>query len=412
MAWPAVLVLNRKSLAERRLDRWLEEPESSVVLVTTKAALQHAPFDPGRAFAGLGAVEDYYSWDVELTAEYLGLLHRVELIASSSEDDVIRAARLRERLGLLGQTTASALAYRDKLLMKQACRDAGVRTPEFASIQNPMDLLQFLYARGLPIVVKPRCGAGSDGVQVLRSEDQLRAFLRVGALSAVPGSSEGWMAETYVDGGFYHIDGLMASGQVLHSWPSQYSSGNLESARSSTPLWSVMLDHDDPLRVRLTTFAQQVIAALPATPFPTSFHLEAWMTQDGPIFCEVAARTGGGPIARAYERAFGVHLSRESIRGQAGRSLSLGATPSCPPLSVGWLLLAPGHGRFVPPRDRCPVDQTEFTLALQPGIIATGADHAGDTAASAVVVGRSAQDVSLRLQNVLEWWDREPRWAD
>lgn len=411
MNFQRVLILSRKPLNERRLYEWLEESSKSVVLITTHDALLESPIIPNKEFLATGVVEDYYSWSVELVAESHGHLHNIDLIASSSEDDVLRAARVRERLGLPGQSISSAVAFRDKLIMKQYCSTAGVSVPRFAAIDSAINLLTFAEEQGFPIVVKPRYGAGSDGVQILTNMNELKIFAASGVLSAVPDTSGRWMAETYVQGEFYHIDGVMEAGKILHCWPSHYSSGNLETAKNSTLLWSIMVGADDPIHSKLNTFAQQVITTLPATLFPTSFHLEAWITNDGPIFCEVASRTGGGPIARSYFEAFGIHLSKESLRGQAGRSLELTAQPSSPKRYTGWLLVPPGHGRFVPPSRNCPVPESTITYNLEPGTYCSGAQNLGDSAATVIVAAESAQEVMNRVQDVLKWWQSESRWV-
>ncbi|MFJ7730732.1 hypothetical protein ACIQXF_02435 [Lysinibacillus sp. NPDC097231] len=135
------------------------------------------------------------------------------------------------------------------------------------------------------------------------------------------------------------------------------------------------------------------------------------MTNDGPIFCEVASRTGGGPIAHCYFEAFGIHLSKENIRGQAGRSLELTVQPSRPKRYIGWLLVPPGHGRFVPPSGSCPVPGVTITYDLEAGTNCSGARHLGDSAATVIVSAESAQEVTRRVQDALEWWEGESQWV-
>ncbi len=344
-------------------------------------------------------------------------------MASTSEDDVIRAARLRERLGLPGQRPASASAYRDKVVMKRLIREAGFAVPHFAPIDHALDLLDFVDAHGYPVVVKPRFGAGAEGVAILRTDKDLDTFLtdvpRMGT-PLVPGQ---WMAETFVSAPFFHVDGIMRDGAVIHSWPAQYSGGVAEHLKESVGIGSVLLAPEDERTPLLQQFTADVIAALPPTGQATAFHLEAWIDDGRPVLCEIASRAGGALVAEVYEQAFGVHLAREGLRAQCELPLSLTAQPAAPRAGGGWLcllytetglLLPPGHGRFDPPTGPCPVPGVSLTVHLDAGTSCAGARYAGHTAASVLATaapGDPADTVGGRLTEAAEWWARHAGWT-
>jgi hypothetical protein len=91
-------------------------------------------------------------------------------IVCLSEEDLLRCARIRQRLGLLGnptadnslpssgQTEANALRYRNKILMKTVLSEKQVRVPVFASVQNQQDLIAFFREHGPKIGVGIRMG--------------------------------------------------------------------------------------------------------------------------------------------------------------------------------------------------------------------------------------------------------------
>lgn len=406
----AVVVLSRKPLRQRPIHEWLDGATEGVWLVTTKAALEGCGPEVTGAYAGLATVEDYRSWDVELRAEELARRAGAALVASSSEDDVLRAARLRRRLGLPGQSVASALAYRDKVVMKEAAQAAGIAVPAFAAVDSPLDLLAFVDAHGFPVVVKPRRGAGSEGVRIVEDRAGLDDLLASGALPAAPEQVGRLMVEAFVAGAFHHVDGIAAGGRVVHGWPSRYSSGNAQAVHGARPLTSHLLGADDPDRAALDDLTRRVVAALPSPPLPTSFHLEAWLTPTGPVLCEVATRTGGAFVADTYERAFGVHLSRESLRGQAGAALALDRQPGGPRRYAGWVALTPGPGTFHPPPLPCPVDGVSVDLRLAAGESAPATVHAGDSVARVVVEGEGPGDVRDRIDAVVAWWEASEPW--
>jgi biotin carboxylase len=407
-----ILLLSRQPLATRPVHRWLDNAAGSVILLTTADALVGAERVAKEQFLDFHLVDEYFASDTEQAAAAIARQHVVGLIASTSEDDVLRAARLRGRLGLFGQSVDSATAYRDKLVMKGLVAGAGLAVPTFAALERPADLSTFVQVVGLPVVVKPRLGSGSVGVTIVRTPDQLAELLRDGRWND-PTSAGSWMVERFVDAPFFHVDGVMAAGRVIHCWPGRYSGGNEEAFRANDMLSSRLLDPADPQRRILQEFAGAVVRTLPPTPTPSSFHLEAWLPASGrPVLCEIACRTGGGPIAPTYERAFGVEPTRESLRGQCGQDLTLDHQPDAPRAHLGWVMFPPGQGRFAPPTDPCPVPGVDITLRMAAGASAEGMHDAGHSAAFAIVEGTSAAQVNRRIAELRHWWRNGCRWLD
>ncbi|GGK90091.1 ATP-grasp domain-containing protein [Nocardia jinanensis] len=407
-----ILLLSRKPLTERPLHEWLEEVVADTVLVTVPAASVKVRADVRARFLDYRTVSNYQSWSTEWAAECAAREHRVGLVASSSEDDVLRCARLRDRLRVPGQSLESARAYRDKLIMKSAVRTAGLGVPRLRAVDRPTDLIEFIQAVDLPVVVKPRRGSASIGVRILRTGADVTAFFASGELPATPQRSGRWIAEEYIDAPFFHVDGLIVDGEVAHCWPSQYNSGNAEAAQAEMELSSVLLSPEDPRTALLQRFSADVHRALPAPPFPTSFHLEAWIPAAGrPVLCEVATRTGGALVAGTYQDAFGVHLSRENLRGQCGLDLALVGQPAAPRRAGGWIVFPPGRGRFDPPPGTCPVEGTEVELRMAPGTLADGPEYAAHPAATVSVHADTAEQVQDRITETTRWWAEECRWT-
>ncbi|MER5639930.1 hypothetical protein ABT095_23650 [Kitasatospora sp. NPDC002227] len=406
---PRTLVLSRQPLASRPLQDWLDDTADGIVLVTTDKAVAGADLDTHFPLHRL--VPDYHGWSTEQHAEEAAREFGAELIASTSESDVLRAARLRERLGLPGQGVASATAYRDKLVMKRLAEEAGIAVPAYAAVDCPQDLWAFVETHGLPAVVKPRLGAGAEGVAILREAADVTAFLARERDSQVPYLPGQWMAESFVTGEFFHVDGIMRGGRVVHAWPGQYSGGLAERVRDQLHVGSVLLAPEDERTAVLMKAADAVIAALPAAPLPLAFHLELWLDPSGtPVLCEIASRAGGALIAEAYELAFGVQLAREGLRTQCGSALTLAEQPPAPATAVGWVLLTPGQGRFEPPAETCPVPGAELTLLIEPGAERRGVEHVSDAAAQLFVLAETASLVRERLAEAVEWWHQHTAW--
>jgi biotin carboxylase len=407
---PKVLLLSRQPLAQRPIQDWLDDPAHNVVLITSREAAAGSEDVLAQHFPRHRLVDDYFSWDTEQVAEEAARHYGVELVASTGEPDVIRAARLRGRLELTGQQSDSAIAYRDRVVMKRRARRGGIAVPAFAPVNDPLDLLDFVDELGYPVVVKPRFGAGASGVGILHGPRDVTAFLR--RTPADPPRLPGqWMVESFVHGDLFHVHGIMLAGRIVHGWPSRYGSGGAEHPRGGSCLTSTMLAPDDERTPVLMGLAAEVIAALPPVPLPLAFHCAAWIGADGPVFGEIASRAGGGSIPLVYQRAFGVHLAKESLRAQCGSALTLSGQPAAPLRQGGWILFPAQRGRFTPPAGRCPVPGVDLTVSMEPGAGSAGLNEVDDAAAGAVVSGATAEQVRERTELAIRWWGANPEWT-
>jgi hypothetical protein len=254
---------------------------------------------------------------VELTAIEWAETRPFSRILAHSEYDLLRAARLREHFGLPGQGVESALAYRDKVIMKEYLKRAGIPIAEFRRVLSPIDLFEFVEEHGYPIVVKPVDSSGSHGVLVVCNRTELQQ-----AAAATAHSQQ--IVESFVDGDMYHVNGIITSDGAEFLAPCAYINGALD-YQTGGLFGSRTIDPDTPLARRLTAFARKAIEALPPAD-PLGFHAEIFVTPDGDLFlCEVAARTPGCLVSEIVEHSYGVELHREWARAQAGLPLQVAA---------------------------------------------------------------------------------------
>lgn len=404
-----VIVFSRKTLEERPIFNLIKDCEKRVILFTVKSAVNNCE-NLYSKFYKVEVLDDYYSWGVEKKAIDYCKKYQIDKIVSSSEDDVIRTARLRERIGVEGQWLESAIAFRDKFVMKEICKENGIKVPTYSNIVDVIDLFKFIDKYNYPIVVKPRLGAGSIGVNVINSKNELEKFLESGCLSAMPSKTNYWMVEKYVDGDFFHVDGIMKDGKVIHCWPSKYSSGNFEATKNSKILSTVLLSKDNLLFDDVINFTKKIIRCFPATPCPTSFHLELWSTKSGLVFCEIASRTGGGTIVHDYYNAFGVNLSEESIRGQSGEQLELNNQPTNPIRYSGSIMIPPKEGFFVYPSHQYISRDVTINYKVDMNKKYEKSACAGESIATVEISGVSAECVEKHIVDVVNWWEGENHW--
>jgi hypothetical protein len=393
-----VLILANSEYEDTPYDRWLPPGEFALHLLVAEARATgyvHLPdVQPFAAYPGNGGVE----W----TALGLARRHRPIAVLARGEVDVLRAARLREACDLPGQRPDSARCFRDKRAMKERLRAAGVPVARFAVLDSALDLHHLIEECGYPVVVKPRAGSGSVDTTVVRDEAEALALLR-------DGPWYGFLAEEFVPGPMYHVDGLVVDGRVVFACASRYVNDCL-AWQGDRFMGSVVLDAG-PLEDRLVDFAERVLAAMPALDHAT-FHAELFHTPDDRlVLCEIASRTGGGCINRAIAAARGVDLDREWARVQCGLAPELPAAAARP--AAGFTLIPPRRGIL----HRLPGEPPPPWVCHQrlDGVLGRqyrGGEKSGHFLAAYVVTGDSEATVAARVGEVAAWFDAAVQWSE
>lgn len=326
-------------------------------------------------------------------------------LLSLSEYDLLRAARLREVLGLPGQDTASARAFRDKVVMKDHWSRHGVPITGYAPVETATDLLAFVRDRGLPVVVKPRTGTGSRAVSVLRTGAEVTGWLGAHWSLGLAEVSN-WMVEAFVDGEMLTVDGILNGEEFDICWPSSTSSCLAFTSAGATV--SGTLDPGDPA---VAACRALVYAALRALPHPdlTLFHAEVWRRPDGTFWMnEIASRQGGARIGPMIRHAFGVPLAGRYAAGSVYPARMRSDVPPPVPLHpAGYALVPPSAGTVVALPDPADTPAWPWLLNIevnaQLGTRCEPAQSAADAVASAVVTGDDHAGVLRHCAEFIDW---------
>ncbi|WP_405108690.1 ATP-grasp domain-containing protein [Paenibacillus sp. FSL K6-1217] len=388
----AILILNQRRRAFAPYLTWLEDLDEEVYLYTSSAY--------GETKEPYALVQVFNNWvtndRVEIDAIRLYEEHPYRLVIALDESDLIRAARLRERLNLPGQRLGSAMAYRDKAMMKSLASQH-VSCPAFRRLASPLHLYDFVLEHGLPVVVKPVDGMGSMNTHVIRTPEQLDEVWERGL-------GGGLMVEAYVEGEMYEIDGLMMGQEIRFASIGKYSCQPLEILGKEC--FVELLSPEDPIFQRLVQEVQQVIEALPS-PGISTFHCEWFHTrEDEWVLCEIASRTAGGRISECISAMYGINLNREWVRGQCGLPLTLPA--SNPPQVAGVYLMPKRPGRVKRIPGSLPFEWvTEYVPRVKAGEQLDAAHSSVDAVMTVIIVGENSVSLQARLAELLLYLERE-----
>ncbi|WP_457062241.1 ATP-grasp domain-containing protein [Mycobacteroides abscessus] len=398
-----VLVLNRYGLSSIRYADWLEGC-SAIVLITSAQSLSPSAGLRRQQIANYTQVVEFEDYtgnpEVLCAAAELHEKYRFDRIIAMSEYDILRAAQLRELLAIPGQGVEDALKFRDKVAMKEALGRSGLPIAEYAPVNSMADILGFVRHHGYPIVVKPRRGAGSNGVFVIHNGEELASSIK--EMSSIRGDENAnLIVEEYIENELYQVDGVLFDGEVLLSWPS-YTTSTLAFQQGDVCTAS-MLDADSPLRVPLQNMAAAAMRALPS-PAVTIFHIEIFSHRSrGLVLNEVAERMSGGKFDVSLSRAFDVNFEEWYVRS-ALRESPWHLPRLDPKVLCGEILVAQRPGVLVSAPSVCNLPGvTGYGLSRSVGERLSAPSSIGEFMAWLTVESESGDGLESTLDRAVQW---------
>jgi biotin carboxylase len=243
------------------------------------------------------------------------------------ESGVELADLLADRLALPANGMERSRARRDKHLMADALRQAGVAAPEGIVTASIEELAAWADARGhWPVVVKPVASAGTDNVIFCSDETAVRTAYRqiIGSVDILGRPNQTVLGQEFLDGTEYFVNTVSRDGQhhVAEIW--RY-------AKRLVPGGGFIYDWEEPLpylgevQTLLREYVQQVLDALDIRYGPA--HSEIMLTSRGPVLVETGARLAGSIIPSVVSRVFGtnhVELTAEAYAAPSAFDRRLG----------------------------------------------------------------------------------------
>lgn len=216
----------------------------------------------------------------------------------------VMAAYLTRLLGLPGHSPEAAGIARDKRLLRERLKTAGLLVPDFFAVPSTIDPATLLSKVTFPAVVKPTVLSASRGV--IRADDGLSfvtAFGRVQRMLASddikelrdPESSV-IQIESYIPGAEYALEGILEHG-VFHALAIFDKPDPLEGPFFEESIYVTPSRVDAGTQQQIKEVVARAAEALGLHHGPV--HAECRVNRRGVYVLEVAARPIGGLCARA-----------------------------------------------------------------------------------------------------------------
>jgi biotin carboxylase len=218
--------------------------------------------------------------------------HNIACLMPGAECGVLLADRLSERLGVLSNGTALSPARRDKYLMVEALRKAGLRVACSFKTKDICELIGFAKKVGWPIVVKPPASAGTDSVFICRTEEEVHQAYNaiVGVTNFMGGVNEAVLAQEFLCGTEYIVNAVRDHGRTVITKFLKYKKNLVGDAHFIYDRDELLSGCGETERL-LSLYLEDVLDALGIRFGPA--HAEIMVDERGPVLVEVGARVDG-----------------------------------------------------------------------------------------------------------------------
>ena len=233
----------------------------------------------------------------------------VDRVLCNWEPLVLLAARLRERFGVPGMTHDQVLGFRDKMLMKERVKRAGLRVPHAFRVRSEKEIRDAAEQVGYPLILKPIAGAGSADTYKVRSRQELEAVLP--KMRHVQEAS----CEEFIEGEEFTYDTICVGGEPVYENVAQYLPKPII-ARSEQWISPVIITVRDLSQPRIRAGMKLGRGVLKALEMGDGFtHMEWYLTPKGEVvFGEIGCRPGGAHLVDQMNWTSDVDLFREWAR--------------------------------------------------------------------------------------------------
>ncbi|MER9121208.1 acetyl-CoA carboxylase biotin carboxylase subunit family protein [Mesorhizobium sp. M0954] len=228
-------------------------------------------------------------------------------ITSVGDSFYARVGKLCRHFDLPGPNPTSIEQCCDKFKQRHLLAEAGVPIPAYRLAADATEVESFAAEIGLPVILKPAVGAGSRGVRLCRSFDELAEHT-----TYLLGGEHIWqsppsiLVEEFAQGPSYWADTM--GDQIIGIGTADFGPLPHFVGRE----WTVPAPLTDNEHRRIADVSLSCLRALGLDWGPTG--IEFRWTKRGPVVIEVNPRLHGSPTPQLVHLAYGIDLVTEHIK--------------------------------------------------------------------------------------------------
>ena len=237
----------------------------------------------------------------------------LDRIFGAFEQLQVPLAEVRAMHGLPGLTPGAARRFRDKALMKETLRAAGVPVARHALVSAPDDAWRFVREVGYPVVAKPPAGAGARNTERLVDDTAVARWLEEQPVSP----ARPLLLEEFLRGREHSLETVSIDGTAVWHSLTHYDPTPLEVLEQPWIQWCVVLPRevDDPRYDDIRAVGARALRALGMDTGVS--HCEWFRRADGTVaISEIAARPPGAQITTLISRAHDIDFVRAWVTVQ------------------------------------------------------------------------------------------------
>jgi hypothetical protein len=252
-------------------------------------------------------------------AAHLSRQAKLDRVVALEEFDVITAALVREHFRLPGMTSATATAFRDKLVMALGARDARISVPDFVPLINPDEITEFMNWVPPPWIVKPRSDVSAIGIRKVETPEEVWNIVeQMNARPILRERASYHLLAQFIPGEVFHVDSIVDNGKVRFAGVNRYGRPPMEVAHLGGAYISHTIEYGSEDRKQLLEANRKLIRVLGLETGAAHAEFIKSNANGRFYFLEIAARVGGAYIADVLEAASGINLWRAWARMEVG----------------------------------------------------------------------------------------------
>jgi predicted ATP-grasp superfamily ATP-dependent carboligase len=238
---------------------------------------------------------------------------------------LIDSAKLASELKLPHLNVSSAHLLRDKYAVRQRLAERGVSQKAYQLATNNQELIQAVELLGLPVLIKPVDGYGSQNIVVLQDPEDLMPWMTP-LNDMLPShadyglgvkANDRLVVERFMKGQIVGCDTVTINGQ-------HQLLGVNEKLFFEPPSFAIEGGCFIPNEGQFSVLEAYVQSLLDAVDFDWGYaHIEIMLTPEGPFVIEINPRLVGAKIARLVSMALGVSVHQHLIELHLGHETFL-----------------------------------------------------------------------------------------